>query len=291
MQVSQFKKVAIGVVAENMELKDAKGGLNHTVRITPTEWLSMRDGELKDDPTPMTFKSQDAQGNETQGGFITNQTIPCQWLPAGSNRKTPPTVRRGMRVEIHQMGDQAKYYWRYLGLDDHLMMLETFIWGISAHTKEQKEGETTELTPDNMYWFEVSSHSKMVAMQTSKANGEPFAYDFYFDLGKGEVHLNDDVGNFFQMISQQHLLHLENQDGTYVKLERKDINAFAPQNINADAKKDITVTAGNNINVTAKNNLVCKGGLLASIDGGGSKMTLTAAGTVLETPDVEILTK
>lgn len=298
MQVSQFRKVAIGVIAENMELKTAEGKLNRTVRVTPTEWLSMRDGELKDDPTPMTFKSQDAQGNETQGGFITNQTIPCLWLPAGSNRLTPPTVRRGMRVEIYQMGDQAKLWWRYTGLDDHLMKLETIIFGISAHTKEQDEGEEMELNPGNMYWFEISSHSKKIAMQTSKANGEPFAYDFFFDLAVGEVSLNDDVGNFFNLVSKQHLLHLQNQDGTFVKLERKDIKAYAPQNIEGKADKDIKLTAGKNIKITAgenidldaKQNCRAKGGILASLTGGNSVLTLTTAGTVLKSPDVEIIT-
>lgn len=298
MQVSQFRKVAIGVVAENMELKTPEGKLNRTVRVTPTEWLSMRDGELKDDPTPMTFKSQDAQGNETQGGFITNQTIPCQWLPAGANRLTPPTVRRGMRVELYQMGDQAKYFWKYTGLDDNLMKLETIIFGISAHTKEQKAGEEMELDPSNMYWFEISSHSKKIAMQTSKANGEPFEYDFYFDLEKGEFHLNDDVGNLVELISKQHLIRIQNQDGAYIRVDRKDIKAYAPQNIEGKADKDIKLTAGKNVKITAgenidldaKQNCRAKGGILASLTGGNSVLTLTTAGTVLKSPDVEIIT-
>lgn len=296
MDASVFKKVAIGVIAENIKLK-AGGMLNRTVRVTPTEWLSMRDGELTDNPTPMTYKSQNAQGVETQGGFITNNAIPCEWLPAGSNRVTPPTVRRGMRVELYQTADEAKYYWRYLGLDDHLMKLETIIFGISAHTKEQKPGEKMELNVDNMYWFEMSSHSKKIALQTAKANGEPFKYEMFFDLAAGEFSLNDDVGNWFILNSKLHLLHLQNQDGTFVKLDKKDIKAYAPQNIEGKADKDIkleagkniSLTAGQNIDLDAKQNCRAKGGILASLDGGGSKLTLTAAGTVLKTPEVDVV--
>jgi hypothetical protein len=294
MDASVFKKVAIGVVAENIEVKSGTA-INNTVRVTPTEWLSMRDGELANNPTPMTYKSQDAQGVETQGGFITNNTIPCEWLPAGANRLTPPTVRRGMRVELFQTADEAKYYWRYLGLDDHLMKLETIIFGISANTTEQKPGEKMPLDPKSMYWFEMSSHSKKVALQTSKVNGEFCSYEMFFDLAGGEFSVNDDLGNWMLLNSKNHLIHLQNQDGTFVKLDRKDIKAYAPQNIEGRADKDIkldagqniSLTAGQNIDLDAKQNCRAKGGVLASIDGGGSILTLTAGGTVLKSPQFD----
>ena len=295
MEVSAFKKVAIGVVAANYEIYDEDGKLNKIIKVTPHEWLNMRDGELTDNPQSMTFKSQDAQGNETQGGFITNNAVPATWLPAGSNRLTPPTVRRGMRVELFRTGDQAKFYWRYMGLDDNLMKLETFIWGISAHTQEQNMGETMELNPDNMYWFEISSHSKKISMQTSKANGEPFRYEHFFDLEKGEFMVTDDVGNFLNLVSGQKLIHLQNGDGAFFKLDRKDIKAYAPQNIEGRADKDIKLDAGQNVKVTAGQNIDleagqncrAKGGVLASLTGGSSVLTLTSAGTVLKSPQFD----
>ena len=295
MEVSAFKKVAIGVVAANYELYDENGKLNRVIKVTPTEWLNMRDGELTDNPQSMTFKSQDAQGNETQGGFITNNAVPATWFPAGSNRMTPPTVRRGMRVELFRSGDAAKFYWRYMGLDDNLMKLETFIWGISAHTQEQNMGETMELNPENMYWFEISSHSKKIAMQTSKANGEPFRYEQFFDLETGEFMLTDDVGNFINLISKAKLIHLQNGDGSFLKVDRKDVKAYAPQNIEGradkdiklDAGQDIKVTAGRNIDLDAKENCRAKGGVLASLTGGISVLTLTSEGTVLKSPQFD----
>ncbi|MNG19264.1 hypothetical protein D3C84_1034060 [compost metagenome] len=102
----------------------------------------------------------------------------------------------------------------------------------------------------------------------------------------------DDIGNFLNVQSKVNLIHLQNAKGTFVKIDQQDIKMYAPQDMFADIKrnievkagKDIKVTAGNNIDVEAKQNLRTKGGVLASIDGGGSKMTLTAAGTTLKTP-------
>jgi hypothetical protein len=289
MDASVFKKVAIGVVAENIEVKSGTA-INNTVRVTPTEWLSMRDGELANNPTPMTYKSQDAQGVETQGGFITNNTIPCEWLPAGANRLTPPTVRRGMRVELFQTADEAKYYWRYLGLDDHLMKLETIIFGISANTTEQKPGEKMPLDPKSMYWFEMSSHSKKVALQTSKVSGEFCSYEMFFDLAGGEFSVNDDLGNWMLLNSKNHLIHLQNQDGTFVKLDKKNIEMFAPQDINAKATQNVNVEAGKDVNIKAGTNINAKAGTQAMVDGGGSVLTLQGGGTTLKTPQFDITT-
>lgn len=286
MDASQFRKVAIGTVAENLEILDENGKLNLICRVTPTEWL-IRDGELTNQPVSMTFKSQDAQGVETQGGFITNQALPATWFPAGSNRRTPPNVRRGMRVELYQAANQAKFYWRYTGLDDHLMRLETIIFGINASPKEVTDGAEASFNPLEMYWFEMSSHSKKIALQTSKANGEPFAYEMFIDTAVGKWCACDDVGQFAEIVSKDHLVHLQNQDGAYVKLNKKDIEANAPADVIGDAARDIKLTAGQNITITAGQNLVAEGKVMATLKGGGSKFVLTAAGTVLTTPQVD----
>lgn len=297
MDGTVFKKVALGRIASNINVKTKEGGINHEVSVTPTEWLNKRDGELTDNPVAMTYKAQDAQGVEEQGGFLTNNAIPATWLPAGANRLTPPTVRRGMRVELFQTADEDKFYWRYLGLDDQYMLTETLIMGINAHSNEVKDGEIPTPNLAQMYWFEMSSQSKMIAMSTSKALGEPYQYEAYFDLGKGEFVVTDDVENYMHIDSAAHLVELHNQDGVFVRLDRKDLKGYAPNNIEGKADKDIKLDAGKNIKLTAgqdidlnaQQNCRMKGGVLASIDGGGSTMTFTAGGTVWKTPDVEVI--
>lgn len=273
MQVSNFRMVAVGRVDTNKPLTDTDGSLAKTIEVVPTEFMSFRDGELTSNPTPMTFSTTDMDGNAVQGKAVGDNTWTATWLPSGSNRLTAPDVRRGERVEIWQAADDDKYYWRTQGLDDHLRKLETIIFGISA-TKD--EGDNAQ-NLNNMYWFEFSSHSKKLAFRSCKANGEPFLYEMFFDFDVGEFNIRDDIGNYIRLASALHLIHLENADGTFVELNRKDINAFAPNNINAKATNDVNINAGQNMNLIA--------GVKAMINGGGSVLTLQGGGTTLVTPD------
>jgi len=285
-KVSVFQTVGIGVIAANIEI------MAKEVEITPTEWLPMHDGEMVSNPVKMTHKAKDLDGNESQGMIIADQVIKATWLPSSSNRLTAPTVRRGEHVEILSATDGSdKYYWRPLGIDDNLRKLETIIIGISNTTDES----ITELKPENMYWIEFSTHSQKLAFCTSKSNGEEYQHELYIDTKASEFMYTDDIGNFVNVLSKVNLVHLQNAMGTFFKLDQKDIKAFAPQDMLVDVKRDITVNAGRNIKMTAGQNIDleagqnmrCKGGVLASIDGGGSILTLTAAGTVLKSPQFD----
>lgn len=282
MKASVFKQVGIGVSATNIEI------LSKVIQVTPTEWLPMHDGEMVSNPTKMAHKATDIDGNESQGAILLDQTIEATWLPGGSNRVTAPTIRRGEHVSIWASDTDDKFYWKELGIDDHLRKLETIIIGISNTTDEG----VTELNKENMYWIEFSTHSKRIAFSSSKTNGEAYQHELFIDTDNSEFTYTDDIGNLINVQSKVNLIHLQNAKGTFVKLDQQDIKFFAPQdvlgdvtrNITVKAGKDIKINAGNDFAMEAKNNLTAKGGVLASIDGGGSKMTLTAGGTTLKTP-------
>jgi len=266
MDVSVFRPVALGMVAENKDLQSKE------IAWFPTEWSTMRDGEVTSNPEQMQFKTKDLNDVEVQGGIISDNTLRAFWLPMGSNRLTAPDVRRGERIQLWQVADNDKYYWSTLGLDDNLRKLETIVFGISA-TKDEK---STVLNTDNMYWFEFSSHSKKLAFRSCKANGEPYLYEMFFDFAVGEFTLTDDIGNFINLVSKLNLIHLQNSKGTFVKLDQKDINMYAPQDIMAKAVRDIKISAGKQLLMDA--------GTLASITVGGTKQTWTSALTTLKTP-------
>lgn len=282
MKASVFKQVGVGVSATNIEI------MSKIIQVTPTEWLPMHDGEMVSNPTKMSFKATDVDGTESQGAILLDQTIQATWLPGGSNRVTAPTIRRGEHVEIWASDTDDKFYWKVMGIDDHLRKLETIIIGISNTTNE----DVTELNTENMYWLEFSTHSKRIAFSSSKSNGEAYQHEIFIDTDNSEFTYTDDIGNLINVQSKVNLIHLQNAKGTFLKLDQKDIKFFAPQdvlgdvtrNITVKAGKDIKISAGNDFAMDAKNNLTAKGGVMASIDGGGSKMTLTAGGTTLKTP-------
>lgn len=285
-KVSVFQTVGVGVIAANIEI------MAKEVEITPTEWLPMHDGEMVSNAVKMQHKSKDMDGNETQGMIIADQVIKATWLPSSSNRLTAPTVRRGEHVEILSSTDGSdKYYWRSMGLDDHLRKKETIIFGIS-NTEDES---ITELKPENMYWIEFSTHSKRLAFSSSKSDGESYQHELFIDTANGEFTYTDDIGNLINVQSANNLIHLQNAMGTFLKLDQKDIKFYAPQDMLGEIARNITVKAGKNINVKAGENIDMvagknarfKGGVLASLDGGGSILTLTAAGTVLKTPQFD----
>lgn len=272
INVSVFRQVAIGMVGSNRApglgiTAEGKG----MIEVIPTEWLSYHDGELVANPVQVEHDTKNIDGTADKGGFIADQTIKAYWLPEGTNRLSPPDVRRGERVSIWQVADDdKKFYWKILGLDDNLRKLETVIIGIS---NTQDEGDT-ELRPENMYWMEWSTHSKRLAISTSKSDGEPYLYEIMIETKKGSVKINDDIGNFINLVSKDHLLHLQNTDGTFFKLDKKDIKAYAPKNIFAKALQDIEIEAGRNARVKAGNVL--------TLDGGGSTI-VARAGNITQT--------
>lgn len=269
MDVSVFRSVALGMVAENKDL------MSDEIAWFPTEWAPMRDGEIASNPVKTTFEATDINGSAISGSMMSDNTMRAFWLPGTSNRLSAPHVRRGTRVEIFQVADDDKYYWKDLGLDGHLCKLETIIVGISA-TKNEGLTRAQALSANNMYWLELSSHSKKFAFSSAKANGEPFKYEMYFDFDVGEFMLTDDIGNFINLVSKLSLIHLQNDKGTFVKLDKKDINMYAPQDVMAKAVRNIKISAGQQLLMDA--------GTLASISVGGTKMTWTPGGTTLKTP-------
>lgn len=269
MSTSIFRTVGIGRVASNKEIGSKE------VEIVPLEWMAFHDGEMKSNPTLMEFTAEAPDGTLSQGAAITNTTVVATWLPASSNRLTAPDVRRGERVELLTIGDSDQYYWRPLGLDDNLRKKETIILGISATDDEAD----TELRPENMYWIEFSTHSKKLAFSSSLAGGEPFLYEFYFDMEKGEVNLTDNVGNFINLISKLSLIHLQNTKGTSLKLSDKDLLLNAPRDIVASIGRDFIVRAGRDISI--------EGARSAMIKGGDSFLKLTSEAAVLKAPRVQ----
>lgn len=234
MQVSAFTPYSVGIVAEN---KDLKGKI---IKVMPNETLPFVDGEISSTPTPTVFSGKDETGKVYQGKMVSDNIVEATWLPTGSNRVTAPNMRRGERVMLYQMANVDKYYWQPLGMDDHLRKLETAIFAFSGNPNEG----SNELDPETCYFLEVSTHMKKVTFQTSKANGEPFSYRFEFDTDKGNVHLDDDIGNLIHLDSARHYIEAKNTEGCHLELDKENIRFTAIQKLHAKAGTEILLECG-----------------------------------------------
>jgi hypothetical protein len=255
--ISLFRRVMIGVAAENKKLGSDE------LLITSHEKLGFIDGEIVDKVDPLDYDSTDIDGKAVAGTAFVSNNITAKWLPS-TNRRTPPDVQRGEMVEVYQYASNDEYFWRSMGKSDKLRRLETVVIGIAANPNMDQDG----LDLDNMYFLEVSSHQKTITLSTSQKNGEFCTYDFQFDMAKGKVVLQDNLGNYGFLDSRNTHIKLQNQLGTFFELNKQDIKGYAP--------RDINLTAVNNVDVKAKK---------ITLNGGGSVFTLQASGTTLKTPN------
>lgn len=240
MDMSQFKFYSIGIVATNKLLTEK------TVEIYPIEILPFLDGEISDSFNEIMAKGIDASNKEYEINAIITNSLVAEWLQFGSNRLTAPDVRRGERVFIWRYGNNDKFYWSSMGLDDNLRKLETVVWTFSDTPDESKE----EINEETVYSLEVSTHTKQITLKTAKGNGEPYTYVLQFNTGEGVVTLADDDGQLIELNSDKKRITLENHFETLVQLDKKIINVYAPDTINMEAVNTINVKA-TTINVDA----------------------------------------
>lgn len=257
---SKFYIKSIAYAAENLPIGSTK------LEVTPVEALGYMQGEVTTDREVMEETGVDAYGNVYTAKIETSNAMVAEWLQWGSNRVTPPNIRRGERVLLWQYAQEDKYYWSAMGLDDHLRRLETVIYAWS-NTKDE---ETQKLDPSNSYYAEVNTHEKVVTFRTNMSDGEPHAYLLQLNTKSGCLTVTDDVGNTFGINSASNQVWLENADKSYVVLDRKSVLINAQDEVNITAKSLNIKTQTNSVqssttdfnsNVNIQGNTATKGGL------------------------------
>ena len=241
MQISLLKIYSHAIVAANKALDSDE------IEAVPTEHAQFADGELSDNVDQYTAKGVDADGKSYEHSLDTTLSVKAKWLPIGtSNRKTPPDVRRGEIVVLYQFADQDKYYWTTLFYDMRLRKLETVIYAFSNTRDESADG-----TADNTYYFEVSTHQKLITLHTSKSDGEPFAYTIQLNTKTGAFAVTDDIGNYYSLDSTNERIEFKNSQGSWIDMNKQNVIITAPDSITFKAGKNIIMNAGTAINSTA----------------------------------------
>lgn len=233
---SKLQVYTYGTAAENLALDTFE------LEISPLEHMPMTDGEQTTNAQQSTSTGTDLSGVQYQTNMTSSGTIKATWLPLGQpNRMTPPNVRRGEEVVVYRFGDVDKFYWVTARSDLMFRRLETVVFAISAVKTEGVKCDKT-----NTYFLEFSSHKKSITLSTSKANGEPYAYLFTFDLANGKVTLTDDIDNTMFLDSQNHQWHVQNADGSFFDMTKKAIAMSADDSVSIKTK-DYSLDASNSI--------------------------------------------
>lgn len=279
MDQSLFHIYTIGRAAANRKLSSP------ILEVYPIEHFGYLDGEVNSDPTTTKASGVDANGKAYTTSVTTTNSIAATWIQWGSNRATPPDIRRGERVLLWRYADTDQYYWTALGMDDYLRKLETVVYAFS----DTKDESVKVLTPENSYYLEVSTHKKLVTFSTAKSDGEPYAYTFQFDTANGRVTLADDVGNYVELDTKNTSITLENADDSKVVLDRKVINISSVDAINLNTKAYTLTCDTADYKVAKSNTLTCdthatSAKTEASYAVAGSTLTIVSAKIAIVTP-------
>jgi hypothetical protein len=222
-----LQKYSIGVVAANKALN------SNTIEVCPVEHFPMIDGELTTNATQYAASGTDASGSAYSDSIYTSLTVQAEWIALGSmNRITSPDVRRSERVQLYRYADSDKFYWTTLTDDTGLRRLETVVHAYSGTADET----TIALDGTNSYYHEISTHQGLVHWHTSKANGEPFAYDVQINAKAGYIAIQDDAGNAFRIDSTNCQMFMQNAQGASFVLDKKNGTLTIPDTYTINAK-------------------------------------------------------
>jgi hypothetical protein len=205
------------------------------------------EGELTDFKDEYKGSGKDKDGRSFSHDIDLTLSVRAKWLPfCQGNRITPPDVRRGEHVMLYQLGDADEYYWVTLRQDKHLRRLETVIYSYSNNRDEDIEDD-----PETTYWFEVSTHKKLIHLHTSKNDKEPFTYDVQINTKDGRIIVEDDDMNYLFLDSKERHWRIHNKDQTYIELDKRIINMHSHDEINMTTTK-YTLTAKESMDIKTK---------------------------------------
>lgn len=245
--VSKWHHYSIGMVVKDLVAGELE------VEVWPVEIVVNMNGQLDGESIEYGSNGIDAKGTPYDVKLLSSESITCEWLKE-THRRTAPNVRAGERVDIWRFGDSDTFYWSSKGREDHLRRGERIVYSWSD-VPESDVGTDADLT--NSYTLEIDTFNGLVEFTTVKANEEPFRYQWTINTKEGFFRLMDDVGNFILLNSTDTLIHLENKEGTFVKLDKQNISAYAPDSMFIEAVNLIKVLC-TDLDIFAKNSIKMK---------------------------------
>jgi hypothetical protein len=224
---SAFRIYTKGTVAANKPLR------TRIIEVVPMEDMPMLSGELTDNTVDFEAKGKNEEGQDSVDLKLkTTASVKAEWYSLGScNRQTAPDVRRGEEVLLFQFADSDAYFWMESD-DKGLRRLETITWRISNERDDAKALDHT-----NTYWIHMSTHEKLIHIQTTKSDKEPFAYQLQLDTKNGKFVFQDDDGNSIMLDSKQRHMQILNKDKSLIEVNKRVINIESQDEVNMKTKR------------------------------------------------------
>lgn len=246
---SKLHYYSIGVVVKDSNRKE------EPIEVWPVEIILGMDGELDGAPTQYKSNGIDAAGKKYQVEVNSSESLPCEWF-GSTNRRTAPNVRAGESVLIYRVGDEDRFFWRCMGRTDELRRGERVVYTWSDIPEDDVEARADE---SNSYRLEINTFDGIVQFTTVDTNGESYTYDFTLNTKEDFFEFSDNVGNSLLLNSKDTLIRFINEAGTWLELNKENINASAPDSITVKAVntialacKDYLLNASESVTINTK---------------------------------------
>lgn len=217
---TSYKMVGIGIAALDKKPNDV------ALDVFMQETLPSTSGKLSE----VKNNKVDTLSNNNANSYKANKgkTITCKWKgTSGSNRMSPPDIRKGESINVYQYGGTDQYYWEPFSYEMDLKTTECVVYGFSNKNKKATNtNEASRLSEmKKMYYFMVDTINKLVKFHSNKDNGEYTTYDFDIKTKDGILQVYDGNGNYLQLNSKTNTWDLT-------------------------AKGNVTINVGGNTNIT-----------------------------------------
>jgi hypothetical protein len=228
-------------------------------------------GPISSEKNKLQSEVPDSSGVPRKTESKVADTLSAKWLPGDdSNRMTAPDVCANETVLIYRFADTDEYFWRTIFREPTIRRLETVYYVYGNVTEPLKE-----IGKDNSYWFQVSTHDKIIKLHTTKCDKdpkEPYIYDIELDTGRGILTITDDVKNTITLTSKDGELKITTNKKVVIKT--KDVEIEGKVSIKGDTTIKGKVTLDGAVNTTS--NVEIKGKMNAG--------TVSFGGTVMNVP-------
>lgn len=157
-----------------------------------------------------------------------------------------PCVVIGERVRVIRIGGMEQLYWLPLGRDPSLRRHERARWFIMDQPSAVSGGSYPDVMDTNTYFVEFNSNKgqKEFHVHTGISDGEAHNYDIHILPEQSKVIIKDDIGNYIQLLSDEHWWRCENTDNSYIEANKENITLECKDTITLKAGKRIIETAG-----------------------------------------------
>ena len=172
---SKLKIYSVGIV-----VNDKPDGTD-IIDVYPVEKLPMINGPIGDYTKTYKANVPNASNTPKQNEVKGTATVQARWLGLGcGNRISAPDVVKNESVLLFKYADSEVYYWEKHTREPEIRRLENVL---TLYGGIKKYGIPLDKT--NSYWVHISPKEGFIQIHTSKANGEPYAYDIRLDTHTG----------------------------------------------------------------------------------------------------------